>query len=90
MTGSKNGVVALIKKQDSPFVLGVHCIAHRLALCSSQAAESVPYLKSYQQILSDIFYHFKRSALRREKLKEIQNLLHRGCESSAVYSAGRI
>ena len=76
MTGSKNGFVALVRRDDSPFVLGVHCIAHRLALCSSQAAEKIPYLKAYQQILSDIFYHFKRSALRREKVKEIQDILH--------------
>ena len=75
MTGRKNGFVALLKKQDSPYVIGIHCIAHRLALCSSQAADKVPYLKQYQQILSDIFYHFKRSALRRTKINAIQALL---------------
>lgn len=32
-------------------------------------------MKEYQQILSDIFYHFKRSAIRREKVKEIQSIL---------------
>ena len=75
MTGSKNGFVALLKRQDSPYVIGIHCIAYRLALCSSQAADKVPYLKQYQQILSDIFYHFKRSALRREKINSIQTIL---------------
>lgn len=75
MTGSKNGFVAMVKKQESPFVIGVHCMAHRLALCTSQAADRVPFLKGYNQILSDIFYHFKRSALRREKVKEIQSVL---------------
>ncbi|XP_060568155.1 zinc finger protein 862-like [Ruditapes philippinarum] len=75
MTGSKNGFVALVKRKVSPYVIGVHCMAHRLALCTSQAADKVAYLKDYQKILSDIFYHFKRSALRREKVKEIQVLL---------------
>ena len=55
-------------------MIGMHCIAHRLALCSSQAADKVSYLKQYQQILSDIFYHFKRSALRREKIKSIHTI----------------
>ena len=75
MTGRKNGFVALLKKQDSPYVIGIHCVAHRLALCSSQATDKVPYLKQYQQILSDIFYHFKRSALRRTKINAIQAIL---------------
>ena len=75
MTGTKAGFVSLIRNKESPFVIGVHCMAHRLALCSSQAAEKVTYLKDYQKILSDIFYHFKRSALRREKIKEIQKVL---------------
>ena len=55
-------------------MIGIHCIAHRLALCSSQAADKVSYLKQYQQILSDIFYHCKRSALRREKIKSIHTI----------------
>ena len=75
MTGRKNGFVALLQKQDSPYVIGIHCVAHRLALCSSQAEDKVPYLKQYQQILSDIFYHFKRSALRRTKINAIQAIL---------------
>ena len=48
MTGRKNGFVVLLKKQDSPYVIGILCVAHRLALCSSQAADKVPYLKQYQ------------------------------------------
>ena len=28
MTGGKNGFVALLKKQDSPYVIGIHCVAH--------------------------------------------------------------
>ena len=75
MTGRKNGFVALLKKQDSPYVIGIHCVAHRLALCSSQAADKVPHLKQYQQILSDFFYHFKRSALHRTKINAIQSIL---------------
>ena len=37
MTGKKNGVSAFLKKEN-PHCINVHCIAHRLALCSSQAA----------------------------------------------------
>ena len=58
-----------------PMMLNFHCIAHRLALVSSQAANEIPYLKEYQETLTGLFYFFKASASHCEKLKEIQHLL---------------
>ena len=44
MTGTCSGVTTRMKKKN-PFILSMHCIAHRLALASGQAADSVPYIK---------------------------------------------
>ena len=53
-------------------LLNYHCIVHRLALVSSQAAASNPYMKEYQEILTGMFYIFKGSANKNEKLKDVQ------------------
>ena len=74
MTGTKEGVTGHLLRVN-PMLLNYHCIAHRLALVSSQAADSVPYLTEYQDILTEFFYFFKGSANRNEKLKDIQSLL---------------
>ena len=61
MMGEKNGVAGLMKQQSNPFLQNVHCIAHRLALVTSQAAKEVPDLKTYSTILSNLYYHFQGS-----------------------------
>ena len=43
MTGVKGGVSGLMKNENP-----MHCLAHRLALCTSQAATDIPALKGYQ------------------------------------------
>ena len=40
MTGWVGGVSTLLKKEN-PFMINIHCMAHCLALCSSQAASNV-------------------------------------------------
>ena len=74
MTGRKEGVTGHLIRVN-PMLLNYHCIAHRLALVSSQAADSNPYMKEYQEILTGMFYFFKGSANRNEKLKQVQELL---------------
>ena len=46
MLGSRGGVSKLIKNQV-PFLVANHCIAHRLALAAGQAANEMAYLKGY-------------------------------------------
>ena len=74
MTSKKEGVAGKLRR-NSPFMLNVHCVAHRLALCSSQAADEIPYMKKHQETLTSIFYHFKKSAVRTSKVMEIQGVL---------------
>ena len=46
MTGKHNGVGAKLKR-DVGHVFAIHCVAHRLALATSSAAERVDYISSY-------------------------------------------
>ena len=50
MKGKNNGV-SKRTKDDSPFLVSIHCMAHRLALCTSQAANDIPYLAKFKEIL---------------------------------------
>ena len=74
MTGHKGGVRALMKK-GNPMLVNVHCLAHRLALCTRQAASNIAKLKNYQQIITDIYYYFSKSAKRSQGLKKVQEVL---------------
>ncbi|XP_061170873.1 zinc finger protein 862-like [Saccostrea echinata] len=78
MTGKQNGAAAIMQRQN-PHMVNVHCVAHRLALCTSQAASKNSHLQAHQQILTDLFYYFKGSSKRQSKLKEIQNILDDPC-----------
>lgn len=73
MTGMNNGVAAQLKRM-SPFLINIHCVAHRLALCTSQAASKVDVMQQYKSILTSLYYYFKSSSVRSSRLAEIQNL----------------
>ncbi|XP_067825461.1 uncharacterized protein C17orf113-like [Heptranchias perlo] len=70
----KNGVVTQLKAQ-APGLLSIHCIAHRLALSSVSAADTLPYLVKYQQILDSIYKHFVDLPKNRDGLEAMQKIL---------------
>lgn len=61
--------------RQNPHLIDVHCVAHKLALCSSRAAADIPRLKQHQEILSDLFYYIKASGKRAAKIKQVQEIL---------------
>ena len=77
MTGEGEGATGYFLRKINPMAFNMACVAHKLALCTSQAADSdnVPFFKDYQKTLTNIFYFFKRSALRVGILKEVQEIL---------------
>ena len=75
MTGHKGGVSALMKKEN-PMLVNVHCLAHRLALSTSQgASDIIAKLKNYQQTINDIYCYFSKFAKRSQGLKKVQEVL---------------
>ena len=71
MVGVKGGVSALLKV-DVSHLINNHCVAHRLALASSQASNGVPYLKKFKAIVEQLYRFYQYSPVRTAALHEIQ------------------
>ncbi|KAJ8321757.1 hypothetical protein KUTeg_000228 [Tegillarca granosa] len=74
MVGSKKGVVTQVKAL-SPGVLSTHCIAHRLALSCGDAADKIPYLVQFQEVLNSAYKYFHNSPKNQARLESIQSVL---------------
>lgn len=74
MMGCRNGVVAQLKR-ITPSAIGVHCAAHRLNLSSSQAGDSVPYVKKFNIVICQLFDFYANSAVRTAGLEAIQSFI---------------
>ena len=75
MTGIRSGVCARLKV-DNPYLVGIHCIAHRLALAAAQACDKVPYIKNtFTKTLTNLFYFYENSAVRMSGLHSIETIL---------------
>ncbi|XP_045184286.2 E3 SUMO-protein ligase KIAA1586-like [Mercenaria mercenaria] len=61
MSGGNKGVKGILL-QKQPHLIHIHCMAHHLALCTSQAADLVPAIKCYQQWLTSLYYYFSQSS----------------------------
>ena len=69
MVGKHNSVLSrLLGKQPKLFILG--CLCHFGALCAAAAIKKLPV--SLNDLLIDIFYHFKHSSKRWHEFNEIQ------------------
>ena len=71
MTGENKGVKGRLKEQNAHMVQ-IHCMAHRLALCTSQAASDIPRLKKYQEWLTSL----KVLATREKEVHKVQEVLN--------------
>ena len=74
MLGSKNGVATKLREHN-PFMVNVHCVAHRFALCTSQGANKVSLIKGFVETLTSLYYFFQHSAVRCSKLQTVQEAL---------------
>ena len=81
MIGRKSGVVVRLRNKV-PYLLSFHCIAHRLALASAQAADAVPYLIKFQEIVNSVYKYFEYSPKNMAQLEEVQKLLKEANDSS--------
>ncbi|KAK0137821.1 Zinc finger protein 862 [Merluccius polli] len=63
MTGRINGVAKQLS-EIWPGLLCTHCAAHRLALACKDAADKVPYMKTFKEHLQQLHLYFRNSANR--------------------------
>ena len=74
MQRGKNGV-GIRLMQDSPALVQIHCIAHRLNLACIDAMKDVPFLQSLKQHFNALYLYFSASPARTDKLKSLQSVL---------------
>ena len=87
MVGSTSGVATRLKMLH-PQLLSIHCINHRLALGTSQAAAVVPYLLRFEEIVISIFKFYHYSATRQSGLsKFLVNLYLATCSEDQIRAA---
>ena len=67
MTGYRNGVASKIKR-NVQHVFSIHCVAHRLALASGDAADKVDYLTTLSSTLKLLHSCVHHSSIRMESL----------------------
>ena len=75
MTGTKSGVGVRLRRKCSPYLIQVHCVAHRLALASGQAADAVPLFKLYQATINSVYNYFAHSSPRTSHLQCLQTVV---------------
>ncbi|XP_070532042.1 zinc finger protein 862-like [Ptychodera flava] len=75
MTGKHKGVATRLQKEVNPFLIAIHCCAHRLALASAQAAHSVKLIDKFEQHLVQIFNYFHYSTKHKARLRNIFGIL---------------
>jgi hypothetical protein len=77
MTGSQNGVGVRLQRSSNPFMLCIHCIAHRLALCCADTATDMDYPENEESTLNEVSAYFNRSGKRTSKLQALAKELRR-------------
>ena len=72
--GRLNGVVAKLRV-EIPWLLGVHCIAHRLELSVLDALKDEEQLNNVQEMLQGLYKHYQYSPKALRELKELAQVL---------------
>ena len=78
MLGSRNGVASKLKKEVNPFLLSIHCVAHRTNLAALDVAGSSLCKSMSQEIdkmLNDTAFYFKKSSKAKSELALIKKEL---------------
>ncbi|XP_073727113.1 zinc finger protein 862-like [Misgurnus anguillicaudatus] len=74
MTGSKTGVVNRLRGERT-YILGVHCMAHRLELAFKDVMKTNNLCRKVEDLLTGLFTFYHRSPLNRAKLKDSFSVL---------------
>ena len=74
MTGRYRGLGALLTAA-CPNLVQIHCVAHRLALASGQAADTVNQYKKVQNTVNALYNYFQYSAIRMSQLHMMQKVV---------------
>ena len=74
MIGKHTGVSQLLK-ENSPYLIEMHCVAHRLALACVDLSKEIPEIKFVESIIKTVYTYFKRSPSNLSELRTWQTIL---------------
>lgn len=74
MTGVRNGVIAKLR-QDVPWLIGIHCVAHKLELAVLDGIKDVQYFADLTEMLKGLYKHYHYSAKALRELEELANVM---------------
>ena len=74
MIGKRSGVSTRLRAHN-PFMMNIHCVAHRLALVAAQASEAVPYLKKFKNTIHSLYLFYYNSSVRMTGPHAVQEVL---------------
>ncbi|XP_076591239.1 uncharacterized protein C17orf113-like [Chaetodon auriga] len=72
MVGRKAGVARQLRQNDCPFLVNIHCGAHRTALAARDASTAVRQVSAYVTTVNNIYTYYKNSPVRTYRLNELQ------------------
>lgn len=72
MVGRKAGVAQLLRQNDCPLLVNIHCGAHRTALAARDASAAVRNVSAYVTTVNNIYTYYKNSPIRTYRLNELQ------------------
>lgn len=72
MVGRKAGVAQQLRQSDCPYLLNIHCGAHRTALAARDACKAVREVSAYVTTLNNVYTYYKNSPIRTHRLHQLQ------------------
>lgn len=69
-TEAKKGLVALLRNDEMPWLIGMHCLNHRLELAAKNVFEDT-YMNEISEMLLSLYYVYEKSP---KGLRELRTL----------------
>ena len=88
MTGVRNGVIAKLR-QDVPWLIGIHCVAHKLELAVLDGIKDVQYFADLTEMLKGLYKHYHYSAKALRELEELSNVMKESCNRPVNVTGSR-
>ena len=88
MTGVRNGVIAKMR-QDVPWLIGIHCVAHNLELAILDGIKDVQYFADLTEMLKGLYKHYHYSAKALRELQELANVMEESCNRPVNVTGSR-
>ena len=88
MTGVRNGVIAKLR-QEVPWLIGIHCVAHKLELAILDGIKDVQCFPDLTEMLKGRYKHYHYSAKALRELQELANIMAENCNRPVNVSGSR-